>query len=36
MARGPIVQGLALPVMDLSRGCNTGDIVNMSMIASLY
>ena len=36
VATGPIVQGLALPVMDLSRGCNTGDIVNMSMIASLY
>lgn len=36
IATGPIVQGLALPVMDLSRGCNAGDIVNMSIIASLY
>ncbi|HMQ79551.1 MAG TPA: phosphate acetyltransferase [Ignavibacteria bacterium] len=36
VATGPIVQGLALPVMDLSRGCNTNDIVNMSIIASLY
>lgn len=36
VATGPIVQGLALPVMDLSRGCNAGDIVNMSIIASLY
>lgn len=36
VATGPIVQGLALPVMDLSRGCNADDIVNMSIIASLY
>jgi len=36
IATGPIVQGLALPVMDLSRGCNANDIVNMSVIASLY
>ena len=36
IATGPIVQGLALPVMDLSRGCNANDIVNMSIIASLY
>ncbi len=35
IATGPIVQGLALPVMDLSRGCSAGDIVNMSIIASL-
>lgn len=35
IATGPIVQGLAKPVMDLSRGCNTNDIVNMSIIASL-
>jgi phosphate acetyltransferase len=36
IATGPIVQGLALPVMDLSRGCTANDIVNMSIIASLY
>jgi len=35
-ATGPIVQGLAKPVMDLSRGCNADDIVNMSIIASLF
>ncbi len=35
-ATGPIVQGLAKPVMDLSRGCNSNDIVNMSLIASLF
>ncbi|MEO8512850.1 MAG: phosphate acyltransferase [Ignavibacteria bacterium] len=36
LATGPIVQGLAKPVMDLSRGCNSNDIVNMSIIASLF
>lgn len=36
IATGPIVQGLAKPVMDLSRGCSAADIVNMSIIASLY
>ncbi len=35
IATGPIVQGLAKPVMDLSRGCSPNDIVNMSIIASL-
>lgn len=34
-ATGPIVQGLALPVMDLSRGCSKNDIINMVTIASL-
>ena len=35
IATGPIVQGLAKPVMDLSRGCSAGDIVNMSIIAAM-
>jgi phosphate acetyltransferase len=34
-ATGPIVQGLAKPVMDLSRGCSAGDIINMVTIASV-
>jgi phosphate acetyltransferase len=36
IATGPIVQGLAKPVMDLSRGCTANDIVNMVTIASQF
>jgi phosphate acetyltransferase len=35
IATGPIVQGLAKPVMDLSRGCTADDIINMVSVASL-
>lgn len=34
-ATGPIIQGLAKPMMDLSRGCSWQDIVNTSCVASL-
>jgi phosphate acetyltransferase len=34
-AVGPIVQGLALPYCDLSRGCSVDDMVNVSAICSL-
>lgn len=34
-AIGPIVQGLALPSFDLSRGCSVDDIINTSAICSL-
>ena len=34
-ALGPLVQGLAKPYMDLSRGARTDDIVNVACIASI-
>jgi phosphate acetyltransferase len=35
-ATGPILQGFAKPVMDLSRGCSAEDIINMCKIVSLF
>ena len=34
-AYGPMIQGLKIPVSDLSRGCNVEDIVNTSVLTLL-
>ena len=35
MAIGPIIQGLAKPYNDLSRGCSVDDVVNVTAICSI-
>ncbi|MBR2317615.1 MAG: phosphate acetyltransferase, partial [Spirochaetales bacterium] len=34
-AVGPVMQGMAAPINDLSRGCNVQDIVNVIAITSV-